>query len=77
MERKTLDRIEVGETAVITDLSASGALRRRFLDIGLTSGCRVKCIFSAPAGNPKAFIIRGTVIALRLEDCRMINIEME
>ncbi len=56
-------------------LSARGACRRRLLDIGLTPGASATCLYGAPSGNPKAYLIRGAVIALRNEDALMVGLE--
>ena len=64
-----------GESAVVKKLYCSGSIRRRLLDIGLTEQTRVICVGQSPAGDPKAFLIRGAVIALRREDS--VNIVVE
>ena len=50
-------------------------MRRRLLDIGLIPGTRVECIGKSPGGDPKAFLIRGAVIAIRAEDADGIAVE--
>ena len=62
---KTLKDIDPGAAAAVKEIT----VRRRLLDIGLTPGTRVECIGKSPGGDPKAFLIRGAVIALREEDC--------
>ncbi len=47
------------------------------MDIGLTGGARVKYLFSAPSGEPRAYLIRGAVIALRLEDAALVSTRAE
>ena len=61
-----------GETAVVESLNSSGALRRRLLDMGLVEGTRVECLGLSPAGDPRAFLIRGAMLAIRSGDCRDI-----
>lgn len=70
-----LAELWVGETAVIKRLEAGVHMRRRLLDIGFVEGTRVKCIGSSPSGNPRAFLVKGAVIAIRLEDCKHILTE--
>jgi ferrous iron transport protein A len=50
-------------------------MHRRFLDIGLTPDTLVECVNVSPQGDPKAFLIRGAVIAIRREDCKNILIK--
>ena len=72
---KNLNGIDVGEYAEIAELLTKGNMRRRLLDIGLTPDTRVECVGKSPAGDPKAFLIRGAVIAIRKEDCEEILIK--
>ena len=66
-----LQNLRPGETAVVESLN-SGALRRRLLDMGLVEGTRVECLGLSPAGDPRAFLIRGAMLAIRSGDCRDI-----
>ena len=67
-----LQNLRPGETAVVESLHSSGALRRRLLDMGLVEGTRVECLGLSPAGDPRAFLIRGAMLAIRSGDCRDI-----
>lgn len=64
--------INPGETAYVRQIKVQGSMRRRLQDIGLVKNTRVECIGKSPLGDPKAFLIRGAVIALRSEDCKNI-----
>lgn len=70
----TLDKLDIDKTATILTLNCKGDLRRRLLDLGLVNGTNIKAIFKSPIGNPIAYEIRGTTIALRKEDSRLINV---
>lgn len=63
-----------GESAVVrrVDDQCRGAARRRLLDLGLTPGARVSCRFSAMFGEPVAYRVRGTTIALRADQARSV-----
>ena len=69
-----LNRLCPGETAVVKSLNSGGALRRRLQDMGLVEGTRVECLGVSPGGDPKAFLVRGAVLAIRCRDCRDIAI---
>lgn len=64
-----------GESAIVLSLKATGGMRRRLLDIGLIKDTRVTCVGRSPFGDPRAYLIRGAVIALRLEDCALILVK--
>lgn len=61
----------------VTYLNINGSMRRRLQDIGLIRGTRVRCLMHSPSGDPAAFLIRNTVIALRSEDSSRILIRPE
>ncbi len=62
--------IGVGEHCIVSALCATGAMRRRLLDIGLVESARVTCLGKSPAGDPSAYLIAGAVIAIRARDAR-------
>ena len=70
----TLDKLDIDKCATILALNCKGDLRRRLLDLGLVHGTNIKAIFKSPVGNPIAYEIRGTTIALRKEDSRLIDV---
>ena len=68
----TLNELKIGDSAAITAVGGEGALRCRLLDMGLTPGARIECVGVSPGGDPRAFLVRGAVLALRREDCLSI-----
>jgi len=42
------------------------------MDIGFVEGTKVKCVRISPFGDPKAYLVRGTVMALRKESAKEI-----
>ncbi len=72
---QTLDSLKIGDIAYIEEIRSEGSIRRRLLDIGLTPGCKVKCVLKSPSGDPSAYLIRGAFIAIRKEDATAIIIK--
>jgi len=72
LNKITLKDLPVGKNAVIRKLCNSEDMRRRLFDLGFAPKSSVTCAFSAPMGDPKAYVIKGTVIALREEDSSLI-----
>ena len=70
-----LSEIEVGEVVHVTKISEESCITRRLLDIGLIPGTKIECVLKSPMKNPKAYMIRGAVIAIRNEDADCIEIE--
>lgn len=71
-----LDNLSKGQTARVTELTASGNARRRMLDLGLVIGTIVEALHISPSGDPTAYHIRGAVIALRSEEAHKIFVEL-
>ena len=70
-----LSELNFGDSAYVTNISNTSCISRRLLDIGLIPGTKVECVLISPAQNPKAYMIRGAVIAIRNEDALNIDVE--
>ena len=70
----TLNELNLGDEATVDNVVATDGLKRRFLDIGLIKGTNIKCVAVSPQGDPKAFLIRGAVIAIRNKDSALITV---
>lgn len=67
-EPLTLSALPLGKSAFVTHISAQPAMARRLADLGLVPGTPVTCLARSPSGDPGAYLIRGTLIALRQKD---------
>jgi len=74
-----LSSLKVNETAKIIGLSKEcrGENRRRLLDLGFVKGASVSIDLLNPLGDPKAFSIKGTAIALRNNQASKILIKKD
>lgn len=70
----TLDMLEKGSSGKVVLLESDGAIRRRFQDIGIIEGTVISCVGTSPFNDPKAYLVRGAVIALRNIDSKNIVI---
>lgn len=70
----SLSTLNKNESAVIVSLDNKGTLRRRLQDIGIIEGTKILCAGKSPLGDPKAYLIKGTVIAIRNADANKIRI---
>lgn len=75
--KATLDQLEIGQSATIINLSSTGLNRRRMMDMGILPGTRITTELVSPMGDPIAYRVRGTVVALRREQCSEIEVELE
>lgn len=67
---------EKGDFIRITHLEIDGVMRRRLLDLGFVPGALVEVIRKSPLGDPIAFRVSQTSIALRKEESLKIEGEL-
>ncbi|MGN1316495.1 MAG: ferrous iron transport protein A [Acutalibacteraceae bacterium] len=73
----TLDTVPIGELATVTSVNTQLSLKQRLYDIGLVPGSKIKVVHQSPAGNPRAYLVKGAVIALRNCDAQNITVRVE
>jgi DtxR family Mn-dependent transcriptional regulator len=59
-------------TVVAIDAAYQGLGRRRLLDLGLTPTATVRADLATTFGDPRAYRVRGTVVALRQDQARQV-----
>lgn len=77
MAYSTLTEAPMGSHCVVTELGGQGAMKRRLMDLGLVEGTEVSPLFESIFKNPRAYHIRGAVIALRNEDSDQIKVSVK
>jgi len=70
----TLKDISPGESCVIRNINLNN-LRKRIIDMGLTTGTLVFVRKVAPLGDPIEIHLRGYSLTLRKTEARMIEVE--
>lgn len=76
MEKKVanLNQLPLNKEGFIKELKCDGNIRRRLLDLGLVKGTKIIPVLISPSKDPRAFEVRGTIIAIRKEDAKNILI---
>jgi ferrous iron transport protein A len=69
---KPLSACSMGEHFVIKELKLEGVMRRRLLDLGFVKGAEVLVLQRSPLGDPMAFRVSDTTVALRSEESSKI-----
>lgn len=69
-----LHLLNPGQKAVITRIGGTGALRRRFVEMGIVKGETILIERSAPLGDPVEYVIKGYHLALRREEAALIEV---
>lgn len=70
-----LHHVSLGEKVIIKKLDTNESIKRRLLDMGMIEGTEVECALVSPFGDPKAYFIRGALIAIRNSDASSILVE--
>lgn len=71
-----LSEVNVGSVGIITKINATGPLRRRILDMGLTPNTQVFLRKKAPLGDPLEITLRGYELTLRKEEASNIEVKV-
>jgi len=70
-----LSELTCGQRAVISGLLPQAEERRRLRELGFLDGIDVECVLSRRGIG--AYLVRGTVIALRDVDSSVVGIKMQ
>lgn len=71
----TLNELISGQSAYISSVGGTGALRQHFLDMGIIPGAKIQLIKYAPMGDPIEFRIHSYELTLRVADAKKILID--
>ena len=71
-----MSRLIPGAEGTVTTVTTNGSMRQRLQDLGFVPGTEVEALQKSPSGNPIAYHVRGTVIALRTEDASRIALRV-
>lgn len=61
-----------GADVVAVDPNCQGFSRRRLMDLGFTPGAHLEPALETFAGDPRAYRVRGTLVALRRDQARQV-----
>ena len=75
MKVENLSQLPLNKNGRIVKIECDEGIKRRLLDMGLVKGTNIVPILVSPSGDPRAFLVRGTIIAIRKEDAEHIKIK--
>ena len=70
---QTLYDLKENESLIVQKIDLDFKMKQRFLDMGMIQGSKVTCVFVSPFNDPKAYLIKGTVLAIRKEEALKIK----
>ena len=71
----TLKKLVPGEVAIVERVVATGALKRRIFDMGITPGCKITLRKVAPLGDPIELNLRGYELSIRKAEAETILVK--
>lgn len=70
-----LSQLRPGQRATIVHVGGNGAIRRRFIEMGIVTGEMVLVERVAPLGDPVEYLIKGYHLSLRREEASQIRVK--
>lgn len=73
---RSLNELTTGEQGKVIRVTATGPVRRRILEMGVTPGTEVSIKGVAPLGDPIEVLVKGYSLSLRKEEAANIFVEV-
>ncbi len=71
----SLAQLCLGQSAKVVQLSQSGEIAQRLMEMGVTPGVEIRFIGSAPLGDPLEYELRGYRLCMRRTEAEQIEVE--
>jgi len=72
-----LSEVELNEPVKVQKLYAERKIKERLLSLGFTAGAVILPIRRGPNNNLTVYVVRGVMIALRIEEAQKIEVGRE
>ncbi|HEL1586046.1 TPA: ferrous iron transport protein A [Streptococcus suis] len=72
-----LSQVAIGSQVILEQICATGALKRRLMDMGLTKGTAIYLKKLAPLGDPLEITIRGYQLSLRKSEAQLLFVSLQ
>ena len=71
----TLDKGIINEEYEVISINSDYKLKKRLFDLGLINGVKIKPMYKSSLSDPTAYLICGSIIALRCDDTKNITVK--
>ena len=71
---RNLGDLEIGKSGIVFSINMPDVKKRRIIDLGIIPETQIEALFTSPSCDPTAYLVRGSVIAIRSEDAKLIYI---
>ncbi len=72
--KQSLFDLKLGETGVIDQIHLEEQTKLRLFHLGVFEGEKIKCVMTGPFQDPRAYLVKGTMFAIRNVDARQIEV---
>ena len=76
-DEKRLYEAEIGVVYRISGVNTEGRVGKRLADLGAVKGARISCVGRSPFGDPRAYLLFGSIFAIRNCDAALIKVRGE
>lgn len=73
--KTNLNNVPIGKSAFVSELYSNKDVKRRLRDLGLIKNTLIKPLYKSPLNDPTAYLVRGSVIAIRNDDAKKIIVD--
>lgn len=73
----TVEKMLVGSSAIIAEISGDSLIRRRLMEMGVLPGSVLKLVRWAPLGDPAECQIRGYKLSIRRSEAALISVSVD
>ena len=73
-EKCTLNNLPLNTDAVVNSVECKKSIINRIYDFGITENSVIRPVFKSPFGDPTAYLVKNTVVALRDNDSQYITV---
>lgn len=74
MKIDTLNNLNINEEAYIIENNVTTKNKQNLINLGITQKTKIKCLYKSPFNDPKAYLIKNIILAIRNEDAKQILI---
>lgn len=70
----TLAQLRPGQSARVRKVGGERPIRRRLMDMGITTGVEITVVKVSPFGDPVEYRLRGYSLSLRKSEAQLIEV---
>ncbi len=71
-----LSDMHIGDRAIVKQISVNDDIKRRLLDMGIVQNTEIECLYESMFRDPVAYLVRGSILAVRKCDGKKIMVEL-